>query len=182
MIKKRVIKAYNFSKQKHDGQKRKFSNLDYFVHPKWVARKVEELTKDEDLVIVALLHDVIEDTDTSYEEINKVFGKKIADLVYELTNDNILKVQMGKKAYMSYSINKMSSDAFTVKLVDRLHNVLFLEGDEADKNFIRWYWKETKYILEHLKRENSLINKVQLAIIHRVQAVLDFLEIRYEFK
>lgn len=179
MMKEKVIQAYNFSKQKHNGQKRKFSNLDYFIHPKWVACKVEELTKDEDLVIVAFLHDTIEDTDTSIEEIDKIFGGKIADLVLELTNDNILKKQMGKKPYLSYSINKMSSDAFTVKLVDRLHNVLFLEGDDATKDFIKWYWIETRYILEHLDRT---ITKLQLAIIHRIEAVLDFLEIRYELE
>jgi len=76
----------------------------------------------------------------------------------------------------------MSSDAFTVKLVDRLHNVLFLEGDDATKDFIKWYWTETKYILEHLDRTNSLINKTQLAIIHRIEAVLEFLEVRYELE
>ena len=179
MIKERVFKAYNFSKQKHEGQKRKYSELDYFVHPKWVARTIEKLTKDEDMVVAALLHDVVEDTDTTIEEVRENFGERVAGLVSELTIDKELKEKMGKKHYLVFSIEKMSDDAFTIKLVDRLHNVLFLERDGVPKDFIEWYWKETSYILDVACHS---LNDIQLAIIRRIDATLRFLEIIHGFK
>lgn len=161
---------------KHDGQKRKFTELDYFTHPKWVARKVEEITKNEDLTIAALLHDTIEDTDTTYKEIEKEFGKRVADLVQELTINKEEKEAMGKKKYLAYSMNKMSDCAFTIKLVDRWHNVLFLDADEATLSWVKWYHKETVYILENLQRQ---FNYAQQVIISNIIAILDFLKIKY---
>ena len=178
MIKEKIIQAHNFSQKKHAGQKRKFTDLDYFTHPKWVARRIEELTNDEDLVITALLHDTIEDTDTTYLEVEKEFGKRIADLVQELTIDEDKKEEMGKKPYMVYYIDKMSNDAFIVKLVDRWHNVLFLESDNVSKGWKKWYWKETRYILDNLTRQ---LTDVQLVVFHRIDATLDYLAIQYNF-
>ena len=85
MIKEIVVKAYNYAQEKHRGQKRKWSDLDYFTHPKAVARIIEDLTHRDYLVAVALLHDVIEDTDATYLDLVGKFGQRIAWLVMELT-------------------------------------------------------------------------------------------------
>ena len=102
----------------HDatGKKRAFaSHLDYFVHPKAVARIIEHLTKDEELIVVALLHDTLEDTDLTYEEIESQFGKEIADWVQELTLPDKLKRE-DKKEVLAERMRVMSFEDLTVKL------------------------------------------------------------------
>lgn len=179
MIKEQIFKAYEFAKMKHFGQIRRFTELEYFTHPKYVARIVEQLTKNEKLIIVALLHDTVEDTKTSFEEIGSEFGWDISDLVKELTNIKFEIKSQGKVEYMKHKMKSMSSDALTVKLADRYHNVLFLEGDNVPIDFIKKYYKETKAILEVVyKRE---LNNVQYALLKRIDSVLEFLNIRYEF-
>ena len=155
MIKKGIIKAYIFAEEKHKGQKRKFSDLDYFIHCKMVARRVESLTKNENLIITALLHDTIEDTDTTYEEIKKEFGKEIADLVQELTSDKDKIKEIGKKDYLRNKLNVISNEALIVKLADREHNIKFLieDSDLSSKeamSFLKKYYNETKYIIQDI--------------------------------
>jgi len=176
MLKKNVIQAYSYAKEMHQGQKRAFSKLDYFTHPKYVARIIEQLTNDEDLVIVALLHDVIEDTPATYKDIKNKFGKTLADLVFELTNK--IPKNTTKKLYMLEKMQNLSEPALTVKLADRLHNVIHLEYDHVNINFIKKYYTETKYILDNLERP---LNKIQEALLKRISSILDFLEIRYDF-
>ena len=88
MLKEKIIKAYNFAKEAHKEQKRKFRDVDYFIHPKSVARLVECYMRDEDSICAALLHDVVEDTSKTISDIELEFGESIAIIVMELTNDN----------------------------------------------------------------------------------------------
>jgi len=187
MIKERVVKAYEFSKEKHGSQVRKFSGLPYFSHPKEVARIVEDLTKDEDLIIVALLHDTIEDTNTTYDEIKKLFGKKIADFVVELTSDDKRSIRkFGKGLYLGMKMSEMTQEALVVKLADRFHNVKYLEGDDVPFKFIKKYYHETWVILgivkrsDHLNEFRRLGNVIDL-LIERIEIILKFLEVRYDF-
>lgn len=177
MLKEKVIKAYEYSQEKHKGQIRKFTDLPYFTHPKGVARILEQLTGDEDLVIVGLLHDVVEDTDATLGEIKELFGPKIATLVEELTSDK--PKDMDKGLYLAGKMIKMTPDALTVKLADRLHNVMYLEGDNVHLSFIKKYYKETKTILSILK-EHILFDHVQDLMVRRIEIVLDFLQVRYD--
>lgn len=179
MLKEKVIEAYDFFKKKHDatGKKRAFvSHLDYWVHPKAVARIIEHLTKDEKLVIVALGHDSREDTDTTYEEIKVRFGEEIADWVEELTLPDKLKRE-DKKEALAERMRMMSAEALTVKLADRFHNVLFLENDGVPLRFVKRYWVETKYILKEIS--DRKLNTVQELLVRRINVILDFLEIRH---
>ena len=184
MLKEKVIEAYAFAKRKHAGQHKKFSKLPYFVHPKAVARIVEDLTKDQDIIIAALLHDTIEDTNTKYSEIRKLFGKKVADLVAELTNNEIECKKLGKAKYLTEKMALMSSDALVIKLADRLNNVLFLERDQVPLEFITKYEKETRYIVTVMPRERLVVggtlNQLHTALIDMIIAVLKFLQVRYK--
>ncbi|OLS25315.1 MAG: GTP pyrophosphokinase rsh [Candidatus Heimdallarchaeota archaeon LC_3] len=74
--------ALEFGKNKHKGQERKISGDPYFIHPIRVAiNLIDEPDSDLDLIIAALLHDTVEDTTTTFEEIEKNFGKKTEILV-----------------------------------------------------------------------------------------------------
>lgn len=188
MIKKSVIEAYEFAEKKHKGQYRKASKLEYVTHPKYVARVVEQLTNDETLIITALLHDTLEDTDTTFEELEESFGKGVANLVDELTNKKEERGSMKKRHYMLQKMSTMSDEALIVKLSDRFHNVLFLEKDQDDLDdlkFVKYYYKNTRFILNNLKSErldnHKNLNEIHNALIKRIEAVLDFLQIRYGF-
>ena len=176
MIKKIIHKAYSFSEAKHQGQVRSFSGLPYFTHPKYVARIVEELTGDPELTAVALLHDTLEDTDTTYEELELEFGKGIANMVLELTNrkEDMLP---SKKEYLAKKLVYVSSDALTVKLADRYHNVLFLESDDVTRKFIKRYSDETDHILTTL-RDNRSMDTNQKTLFFAIRGILYLLRAR----
>lgn len=182
-IKDIIIKAYSFAEKAHEGVERKFSGLPYFSHVKFVARTLEKLHVDSELVAAGFLHDVIEDTDTTYEQVNDKFGKRVADLVLELTNNfTAMKAAGGKRLYMAQKLVKMSDDALTIKLADRFHNVLFMEQDSTPEKFIKKYYKETRFILFALEESDREFNEIQLALVARISAILEFLRIRYEFE
>ena len=78
--------AFEFAFDRHDGQVRKGTELPYITHPMAVAAIAAEYGGDEQQVIAALLHDVIEDTETTAEEVQSLFGEKVAKIVVDLTD------------------------------------------------------------------------------------------------
>jgi len=170
-----IRKAHAFAAERHKGQKRKGTKLPYISHPEIVVYILSLYEDDTELLTAAMLHDVVEDTYTTIEEVYQVFGSRIGDLVSELTVDIAKKKLLGKKIYMADHINSMSSDAFTIKLADRLHNVLGLSDHRIDDSFVKWYWVETKYIINNLERR--FYTETQKILINRIEFFLDYLEI-----
>lgn len=181
MLKEVVNKAYNFSKVKHEGQVRKFSGLPYFSHPKYVARIIEELTNDPAMVAVALLHDVLEDTDATLQELEEEFGQEIAELVKELTNPE--KMLPNKKLYLADKLaNQISDKALLIKLADRYHNVLFLESDLVSVSFIKKYYYETMFILKAIKTSDRKLTEEQLSIYEAINSIMKFIGLRQKLE
>lgn len=182
MIKDRVIKAYVFAQEAHKGQKRRFSGLDYFCHPKGVARAIEDLTKDEDMVIAGFLHDVIEDTHYTYRDILDRFGKRVADLVFEVTTLKQELLRYPTKA--ECLLNKMllmTKDGLTLKLVDREDNVHYMDKDcktTEHKQFVKRYALETKFIIENLSAQREL-TEIQKFLVDKINLRLRYLDIKY---
>ena len=153
--------AKEFATIKHQGQTRK-DNTPYIYHPIRVAQNVINYVKNhncENLVISALLHDTLEDTNTTYEEINSLFGVEVASIVQEVTNDDNLKHKYGKEKYLIMKLNNISNDALIVKLCDRLDNIIDLKNSN-DLKFIEKYLMETSGIID------SLLNNRELLDIH----------------
>ncbi|MCX6074918.1 MAG: RelA/SpoT family protein [Campylobacterales bacterium] len=135
-----IERAYAFASDAHVGQSRK-SGEPYIVHPILVASLVAELTGDEAMVIAALLHDVVEDTATTIEEIGANYGEDVAHLVEGLTKIDAIR---DAELIPSDSDQKLVVSALTfrkmllasiedvrvlvVKLCDRLHNMLTLDA------------------------------------------------------
>ena len=87
MLTERYSKALEFAKEAHKGTVRKTSDTPYITHPIEVAESVAQMSSDEDVIIAALLHDVVEDTAYTLEDISKMFGDKVAALVAEESED-----------------------------------------------------------------------------------------------
>lgn len=119
-------RALVFASGKHQGQVRKSTGVPYIEHPIRVSQIVEQYkvsTHIEELRVAALLHDTLEDTHTTAEEIARYFGGMVASLVVELTSDADRIASMGKLAYLKKKLQGMSSYALVVKLADRLDNI-----------------------------------------------------------
>ncbi len=123
----RIIKAVDFARVKHEGQTRA-SGEPYYLHPVEVAGILADLGLDEDTLVTAILHDTVEDTETSLEDIKKLFGKDVASLVDGVTKLTRIesKTSEGKQAEnFRKLVLAMSEDirVLLVKLADRLHNM-----------------------------------------------------------
>ncbi len=155
MQSEKIKLASAFASIKHQNQTRK-NGSPYINHPIRVADKVSSYTeKNETLIISAVLHDTLEDTDTTYEEIIKTFGQEIGNIVLELTNDDEEKQKNGKEKYLSKKLVKMSDDSLTIKLCDRLDNVMDLVNSN-DSKFIDKYINETINVLNYLIANREL--------------------------
>ena len=162
--------ALEYATKKHDGKLRKGSNkVPYITHPIEVSKLIEKyMKKDEELEkykIAALLHDTLEDTDATYEEEAKLFGKDVADIVMEVTNDEEKKKKLGKEVYLANKMVLMNDKSLILKLCDRLHNVSCLRY--ASNEFNEKYIKETNYIINFLL-QNRKLNKVQLKQVNDI--------------
>jgi guanosine-3',5'-bis(diphosphate) 3'-pyrophosphohydrolase len=130
-------KAYVYAMQKHGSQRR--ANGDpYFSHPLEVAAILTDLKLDEQTISAALLHDTIEDTDATRNEIDQLFGQKIGSLVEGLTKIKRLEL-VSKKAEQAENLRRLllaiSADVrvLLIKLADRLHNMRTLDHMRDDK-------------------------------------------------
>ena len=134
---KLIQKAYNYAVQKHGDQKRK-SGEPYIIHPTNVAYTIAELGLDEQTICAALLHDVVEDTDATYDDIKNEFGPEVAEMVDGVTKLKLIQhasieenqVENYRKMFLA-----MGKDirVIIIKLADRLHNMRTLEFLRRDR-------------------------------------------------
>ena len=122
-----VRQAVDYARNKHKDQKRK-DGSPYIIHPLAVAEVVVEMGLDIDAVLGALLHDCIEDTDASYEEIARLFGESVAELVEgvtKLTRANFSSTEQAQMENLRKMFMAMSKDirVVLIKIADRLHNM-----------------------------------------------------------
>ena len=120
-------RAVEFASNKHIDQKRK-DGSPYIIHPLAVAEIVAEMGLDMDAVLGALLHDCIEDTDASHEDIEKLFGQTVAELVEgvtKLTRANFSSSEQAQMENLRKMFMAMSKDirVVLIKIADRLHNM-----------------------------------------------------------
>ena len=123
----KITKAYKFAEKAH-GDQRRVSGIPYILHPTSVACILAELGMDTDAICAALLHDVVEDTPTTLEEVEKLFGSDVAKLIDGVTK--ISKIAFSSREQrQAENIRKMliamANDirVIIIKLADRLHNM-----------------------------------------------------------
>jgi len=167
-----IQRAYVFSAQAHDGVVRR-SGEPYISHPMNVAYLLADMQLDEASVAAGLLHDTVEDTDTSVDEIEDLFGSDVADIVDGVTKISQMDFE-SKAVQQAENIRKlilaMAEDirVLMVKLADRLHNMRTLEFMKPVKQ--RLIAQETQDIYA------PLANRLGL---HRVKTELEDICLRY---
>ncbi|MBU0769684.1 MAG: bifunctional (p)ppGpp synthetase/guanosine-3',5'-bis(diphosphate) 3'-pyrophosphohydrolase [Proteobacteria bacterium] len=133
-----IDRAYIYSARVHDGQVR-LSGEPYLSHPLEVAGILTDMKLDVVSVAAGLLHDVVEDTHATIEEINEMFGKDISHIVSGVTKLSVLPFSSGSQARQAESIRKMilamADDirVIMIKLADRLHNMRTLKFHSPTK-------------------------------------------------
>jgi len=136
----RIQSAVIFAWEKHFGQKRDGGNP-YFVHLDRVAHIVSQYNHTEDVLMAAYLHDTVEDTDCTIEDIVEKFGQGVADMVFQLTNtySDHLEFDAKSKATLEHAQHITIREAKLIKLADRLDNL---------RDCHHWkYVRQAKYIL-----------------------------------
>ena len=195
-----IEKAFRFAKEAHKGARRR-SGEPYILHPIAVARiVVEELGLGSTSICAALLHDVVEDSDFTYEDIENAFGKKIADIV-----EGVTKISGGifgdKASEQAENFKKlllsMSADirVILVKMADRLHNMRTLGSMRPEKQYkiagetlyvyaplahrlglskIKYELEDLAFKYEHPQKYREIIEKVNETEEHREAIVEKF--------
>lgn len=155
----KLLKAIEYSAKKHEGQIRKDAEkTPYIIHPIGVTELVWEVgnIRSVNVLISALLHDSLEDTDATENEIETLFGSRVLYTVKEVTNDPNLSGQENKKRQVDHA-RMMSLDGQLVKLADRLYNVKDLKSPPPSwsKKKVDEYYGWGEKLLAELKGTNE---------------------------
>jgi (p)ppGpp synthase/HD superfamily hydrolase len=149
--------ALEFARESHGSQTRKYSHEPYIEHPKRIAEMVRSVPHTKAMICAAYLHDVVEDTPVSGEEIARRFGKEVARLVHELTDEfmkekypNLNRKERKKRETGRQA--EMSPEAKTIKLADVIDNTRDIIKN--DKDFASRYIPEMEALVEVLQGGN----------------------------
>ena len=169
-----VDKARYFATAAHAavGQKRKYSDDDYIVHPIRVANLVKQYGGTEDMIAAAYLHDVVEDTDVTMDTITSLFGSVVAKYVSDLTD--VSKPSDGNREARK-TIDRLhtadaSADAQFIKCADIIDNAYDIA--DHDPSFWRVYQREMSLLLDEMSRVRGTViwNQAQQAIAQKKAA------------
>lgn len=159
-----VLAALDFAAIRHSRQRRKGgSRAPYINHPVRVAYYVGVLAgiRDQHVIAAALLHDTVEDTDTTLEELEHEFGADVAALVAELTDDKSLAKELRKRLQIEHA-SEVSAAAAQLKLADKLSNVEDIaEAPPSDwsverrREYLLW----TRRVVDRLPHRNPVLEE-----------------------
>ena len=160
-----VTKAMEFAADKHRGQSRKDEkNTPYINHPISLAHLLSDVGEitDANVIAAALLHDTVEDTDATIDEIGDVFGNKIMNIVREVTDDKSLPSPERKRLQIENAAH-ISHEAKLVKLADKICNL----QDMILRPPVKWtlerkceYFDWSKEVIDRLRGTNSKLENL----------------------
>ena len=162
-------KALTFAFKKYGNLKRKSDDIPYVVHPIRITAILRAAgfseNEDEDIMIAALFHDLIEDTETSLRDIENNYGKKVASIVKELS-----KPEHEDKDEWIKSFKTTSNEAKIVKMVDRIDNLMDLNISYWSAERKKSYAKQGRLILETCGHVNE---DIALELKKAIQKILN---------
>ena len=169
-----------FATERHKGQLRA-DGQDYITHPIRVSELVKKYKKSSNQNILtagALLHDVVEDTYTSYRELQDRFGEVVASLVMEVTSSTFMPKLVGKQTYLAHKMRYMSSYALVIKLADRLDNITDITAVKLEK--IKKTFFDTIYMVNYIENKRILTD-AQTNLINDIRIKLHDINSTYHF-
>ena len=169
-----VARAIAFATKAHEGQFRKGTKRPYIVHPLEVGEIVATLTFDEEIISAAILHDTIEDTDVTYEDLKQEFGTRVADLVAAESEDKS-KTWIERKGHTLEHLKTASQAEKILTMADKLSNIrsmardYLLVGEELwqrfnmkDREKQAWYYTSMIDLLKDLNETPEYQEYVRL--------------------
>ena len=170
-----IKKAIEFGSHKHNAQYRKGRSKDgekipYFNHCVNVAFSLlKEPDMDQDLIVASLLHDTVEDTETSYEELEMLFGDRVTFLVKGMTKIPPVKIKNSDHGLFGplTRASEIDKRVWKIKLSDRADN-LKTYLDIATKTKIKKYLRETQELLRYVRKANidtPLIKEIETGLV-----------------
>lgn len=168
--------ALEFAREAHDEQRRKYADELYIEHPKRVAEMVRTVSHTPEMICAAYLHDVVEDTSVSLQDVKRKFGGKIGRLVEELTNEYVKLKYPGmnrrwRKEKEAARQQNISVEAKTIRLADIIDNTPSIS--QNDPTFARRYIPEMEELVEAV-REGDF--KLLMRACYEVQLAKNLLE------
>ena len=178
-------RAAVFAALAHAGTHRKGGRIPYLTHPMEAAGIVAEMTEDEELVAAAVLHDVLEDTEVTYEELKGYFGVRVADYVQGETEDKRRELppestwQLRKQETIDFLRDRADKSARMLALADKLSNLRSIARDQEalgdrlwerfhqkDKGMHGWMYRQVAEALTELREYRAW--KEYDALVRRV--------------
>ena len=167
MLKSKLNLAKQYAIKQHKGQYRKNNKTPYWHHLRDVVSNLEIMgITDESILCSGWLHDVIEDTSFDFDDVSKSFGKKIAQIVSDLTKETRLPKNQQEKNYLK-QLSASSWQAKVVKFADILANISDLKNSELTK---KQKIVQVKYKIKYLGAIKSGILKNKSKIPHLFEA------------
>lgn len=148
----RMMDVYRFAEEAHRGQTRKYTGEPYINHPVIVAQNVKNVGASREAVAAAILHDVVEDTPVTLDEIRTRFGDRVAELVEMVTD--VSRPEDGnrriRKEIDRQHLAQADAEGQTIKLADLIDNSYSIVA--RDENFAKVYMREKKELLKILTK------------------------------
>jgi GTP diphosphokinase / guanosine-3',5'-bis(diphosphate) 3'-diphosphatase len=172
------LQALRFAAQKHRDQRRKDSaHSPYINHPIAVAEILWRIggVRDTTTLVAALLHDTVEDTGTSPDEISTRFGEVVRDLVMEVTDDKSLPKARRKELQVEHAPHK-SPQAKQIKLADKINNVVditYTPPSDWSKERLIEYLDWTQRVVNGLRGQNSALEAEYDRVLAEGKAALE---------
>lgn len=165
-----ILRAASLAREAHAGQKRKYTDAPFIVHPARVAGRVAVHPRaTKAMVVAAFLHDVVEDTPYTLDDVSAAFGSEVAQLVGELTNPSKgTKVpRQERKRQDRKRLARISDEAKIIKLLDRIDNLH--DMGNAPKGFRDKYCEESRLLVEVIGDADPELKAELLDTVERLE-------------
>lgn len=171
-----IEKAIIYASKAHRNQMRKGSDIPYITHPFAVGMLLQKANCSEEVIVAGMLHDTLEDTEATYEDLKGNFGVKVANLVVAASENDKSQSWEVRKQHTIDQLKDASLEEVQVIVADKLHNLRSIRNDlnlygesiwqrfKRGKHHQHWYYANIVKVLTSRKEEFNLINELEIEV------------------